>query len=313
VDFSSSRFVANSPGEPDRLQSIWTVADAGLDFTFTRLDRALALRLGWDGTIYESLEPYDPAAADPAELFEDGFLSSASLSLSYSDARAFSRSISAEEGKTLSIFVSVASPETGSDFDLARAQGAAAGYLRLPGTRHAVLATRLAGGAARGTIGGRAPFSLGGVPPPDLLGLFLLGGSGPSNQLRGYPSGALDGDAYLLLNLEVRFPIASPEWGRSTWPLFLRRLHGAVFVDAGDAFALADDPPFESHPFSWDAIRFGAGAEIGLETYLAYYLRADFRIGVARGLGPLLAPWDGGPPDDPEAVTQVYLTLGAPF
>jgi hypothetical protein len=313
LDLSSSRFVATSPGEPDRPQSIWTVADAGLSFTFTRVDRALALRLGWAGTIYDSLERYDPAAADPDELFEDGFLSSVSLALSYSDARRYARSVSPEEGKTLSLSLSVATPETGSDFDLARAQAAVAGYLRIPGTRHAVLAARLGGGAARGTVGGRAPFALGGIPAPDLLGLFLFGGPGPSNQLRGYRSGALEGDAYLIANLEVRFPIFAPEWGRSTWPVFLRRLHGAVFVDAGDAFALADDPPFDSHPFSWDRIRFGAGAEIGLETFLAYYLQADLRLGVARGLGPLLAPWDGGPPDDPDAVTQVYLTIGAPF
>jgi Tol biopolymer transport system component len=313
VDLSSSRFLASSPGEPDRLQSVWTVADAGLAFTFTRVDRALTLRLGWAGTIYDSLEPYDPAAADPAELFEDGFLSSASLAISYSDARRYARSISPEEGRTLSLLLSLAAPEIGSDFALGRAQGAAAGYLRLPGTRHAVLAARLGGGVSRGTVGGRAPFALGGIPAPDLLGLLLLGGPGPSNQLRGYPSGALEGDAYLLANLELRFPVAAPQWGRSTWPAFLRRLHGAVFVDAGDAFALADDPPFESHPFSWDRIRFGAGAEIGLETFLAYYLQADLRLGVARGLGPLLAPWDGGPPDDPDAVWQVYLTIGAPF
>ena len=91
----------------------------------------------------------------------------------------------------------------------------------------------------------------------------------------------------------------------------MRRLHGSVFVDAGDAFRVRDEP-FASHPFRWDRLRFGAGAELHLETFLAYYLQADVRIGIARGLGPLLA-WKGGPPSDPDAIWQVYVTVGAPF
>ena len=40
----------------------------------------------------------------------------------------------------------------------------------------------------------------------------------------------------LVASAEYRVPIASPELGHGTFPLSLRRVHGAVFADAGDAF-----------------------------------------------------------------------------
>jgi hypothetical protein len=311
LDLSSSRVVGISPGYPERLQSEWTLADVGLDFTFDSLARSLAFRLGWSGTLFDSLEPYDAASVPPPYLFEDGFLSAVSLSLAYSSARRFPSSISFEEGQSLALSVSSAGPTTGSDFAVTRAKAAWAGYARVPGTMHTVLALRLAGAIADGTFGGRAPYSLGGVPPFDPLTLLLLVPSAPGNMLRGYPSGAFKGNAYVLANLELRFPIFAPQLGHSTWPAFLRRVSGAVFVDAGDAFEVGDQP-FTSHPFSWDRIQFGVGGELRLETYLAYYLLTELRIGIAQGLGPLLA-WSGGPPPAPEAITQFYVTVGAGF
>jgi hypothetical protein len=312
LDLSSSRYVIVSPGDPERLQSEWTVADAGATFTFTSLERALALRVGWSGTFFDSLDPYDPAGYPPDLVFEDGFLSSVSLSVAYSDARRFASSISLEEGKSLALSLSAAGPATGSDFEIARARAAWAGYARVPGTAHTVLALRLAGGIARGTFGGRAPFSLGGIPPFDPLSLLLLVPSAPGNTLRGYPSGAFDGNAYGLLNLELRFPLGAPELGRSTWPVFLRRVSGAVFVDAGEAFEVGDEP-FHGQPFTWDQVRFGAGAELRLEAFLGYYLLTEVRVGIAQGLGPLLGSWENGWPADPDAITQVYVTLGSGF
>jgi hypothetical protein len=174
-----------------------------------------------------------------------------------------------------------------------------------------VLALRLAGGIGRGSLGGRAPFRLGGVSAPDPLAAVLLGTTGSSDQLRGYESGRLRGNAFVLANFELRVPIAAPQAGRSTWPVFLRRVHGALFVDAGDAFETGDEPGFDVHPFRWDAIRFGAGAELRAETFIAYYLPLEVRLGVAHGLGRLLR--GEGPREDPVAVPQLYLTVGASY
>jgi outer membrane protein assembly factor BamA len=197
----------------------------------------------------------------------------------------------------------------GSDYDYVWGEVAWNGYLRVPGTKQWVLALHLAAGVSQGTFGGQYPFSLGGVPQPDVAGLLLsaLGfasmGSQP-DQLRGYPSGIFQGSNLASGTLELRFPIAAPQWGYSTWPFFVRRLSGALFLDAGNAWV-----PLEGVPWP-ERIRFGAGAEIDVELVLGFFLPVVLRVGVGQGLGRLLAP---GNPPDPYAETQVYVTLGESF
>jgi outer membrane protein assembly factor BamA len=140
---------------------------------------------------------------------------------------------------------------------------------------------------------------------------FVVGGS---DALRGYTVGSLLGNGFLLGNVELRFPLFRPELGRTTWPIFLRRIHGAVFLDAGDAFEIGGNPPTPSHRLAASTLQFGAGGELRLELFLAYYLPIELRLGVARGLGPLLARWEGGAPQsDPRATTQGYITAGPAF
>ena len=289
LDLSSRLDVDNSPGPPARLQRVWNYADTGATFTFTRLARSLALRIGWSGTGYTSIAPEGPIppAFEPYR-FRDGFLSEATLQARYTDARRFVRSISPEEGRTITLALGVAGPAIGSDYALSRAQAAIAEYLRVPWTRHVVLAVRLAGGVADGTIGGRAPFTLGGVSAPDVTALLPGAIAAPSNQLRGYPTGALGGTGYVLGNLELRLPIAEPTRGRSTRPIFFRRVHGALFLDSGDAFDLPNQVAIAGHPLSADELRFSFGGELRLEVVLGYYLTTDIRIGVARPLGAAL-------------------------
>ncbi len=316
LDLSSRLFLDDSPGLPDRLQRVWQYADLGATFTVTRLARAFAVRVGWSGTGYQSVEPEQPIppALEPYR-FRDGFLSEASLEARYSDARRFVRSISPEEGRTATVALRLAAPEIGSDYALKRARASLAQYLRVPLTRHWVLALRGAGGVADGTIGGRAPFELGGLSEPEAVALLPGAIAAPADQLRGYPRGALGGTGYVLGNVELRFPIADPTRGRSTWPLFLRRAHGAIFLDAGDAFDLPGEIPIAGHRLAADELRFAAGAELRFEVVLGYYLRTDVRIGVARPLGALLGRGRAadraiGLPDDPAVV---YLTAGPSF
>jgi hypothetical protein len=288
-DLSSSLSLAESPGPPDRLQRVWTYADTGLTFTWTRLARSLALRVSWSGTRFESVEA--PAFSFPVAArirFEDGFLSDASVQASYTDARRFVHSISPEQGRTASIRLRLAAPEIGSDYALARARASIAQYVRLPLTRHAVVALRLAGGAADGTLGGNAPFELGGLGQLDPLS-FLPGAiPGSPDQLRGYETGALAGTGFVLGNLELRVPLGAPLFGRSTWPLFLRRVHGALFLDAGDAFDLPGELPFAGHRLDPEELRASAGVELRLEIVLGYHLRTDLRLGAARTFGAVL-------------------------
>jgi hypothetical protein len=316
LDLSSRLGVENSAGPPDRLEEVWNYADVGATFTFTRLARALALRVGWSGTGYRSLEPQGgiPPAFERYR-FRDGFLSEASLLARYTDARRFVRSISPEEGRTAALVLGAASPELGSDYRLLRARASVAQYLRIPPTRHAVLAVNLAGGAADGTIGGRAPFEIGGASVPDPLTLVPGTSAPPSSQLRGYPVGALAGTGFVLGNLELRFPLVDTTTGRSTWPIFFRRLHGALFLDAGDAFDLRGQVPLAGHDLSAEELRFSAGAELRVELVLGYYIRTDLRLGVARPLGALLG--EGRRADRAAGIDLAdlawYVTIGPSF
>ena len=285
VDLLSSRFVGSARAGR-RLETIWTPVDAGLDFTFTRLDWAAVLRLGWDGTYRKVLGGSTGTARLPEELGrKGGFGSEVTLRASWSDAHRFVRSISPEEGRTLSVAAAVASRDLGSDYDLRSVRGSIAQYLRVPFTRHGVLALRLAGGESSGSIGTSAPFTLGGPLQPDVLSLLLGSPLVSADELRGYPVGWLEGTGFALANAELRFPLASPERGRSTWPIFLRRVHGAVFGDLGDAFDLRGTLPFAGHRFRKDELRLGAGAELRLELALGYFAVTDLRLGLAHAFG----------------------------
>ncbi|HEY6101421.1 MAG TPA: BamA/TamA family outer membrane protein, partial [Anaeromyxobacter sp.] len=321
LDLSSSLSLEGSPGPPYRLQRLWNYADAGATFTWTRLARAVTLRLGWSGTRYQSVRPealpfpgFPVPVVPPRLRFDDGFLSDASADLRYTDARRFVHSISPEEGRTASVRLRLADPAIGSDYAVSRARATAAQYVRVPFTRHSVVAVRLAGGVARGSIGLDAPFALGGVAQLDAAslvpGTIVVG----ADQLRGYPAGALEGTGFVLGNLEVRFPIGAPLLGRSTWPLFLRRVHGALFVDAGDAFDRPGELPFAGHRASAEQLRFSTGAELRLEIVLGYSLRTDLRVGVAQPLGAALGRGRAadraiGLADD----TAFYVVLGPSF
>ncbi len=312
LDLFSERFVDASPGYPLRLMALWTPLSGGATFTFSRVERSLALRLGWAATRYDTISTPGSAEGVPADyLFKDGLLSEAAFAAVYRDGRRYANSISAEEGRSLSLRLRVAAPATGSDYQLWRGRAAWTEYTRVPWTRHVVLASRLSGALGRGSLGGSPPFSLGGLTQPNAIDLFLLQTFSPSDQLRGYPAGALGGNGIALLNLELRFPLLEPELGRSTWPLFLRRVHGALFADAGEAFVAGTERGYSGRGFHWDRLRVGAGAELRFETVIGYWLVTDLRLGVARGLG---RPFRGeSPSQDPLAEWQVYATYGPSF
>jgi hypothetical protein len=312
VDAASSRYVASARAGSRQMQAVWTPLDVGLDFTFTRLEWQGLIRLGWDASYRDVIGVDDQARAkEPEQLGRrDGFGSELTLRLAWSDAMRFVHSISPEQGRTVTLAGALAARELGSDYDLALGRGAVAQYLRVPFTRHAVLALRVAGGAANGSVGTTAPFKLGGLVQPDVLSLVLNSPAPGADELRGYPGGWLEGTGFVLANAEVRFPIATPEWGHSTWPVFLRRIHGAVYGDLGDAFDLPGKLPFAGHEFRWDELRLGAGAEVRLELALGYFAVTDLRLGLAHAFGRVFR---GEGREDHVSLFTGYAVLGGGF
>ncbi|HEY7725789.1 MAG TPA: BamA/TamA family outer membrane protein [Anaeromyxobacteraceae bacterium] len=321
LSLASSRSVGTTPESPQRLESQWAPLDAAFTFTRAHLDRLHALSLGWRSLVYRPLgeqpawppEPAPPPGAALLPPYRGAKAGEVSLGLAYGSARRFARSVSGEEGGVVALRLRLASPDLGGDQTYATARLSAATYLRLPLTRHAVLALHGSLGASSGTFARRLPFSLGGVAPPDVAAIAAgaLGGGFPTlaDELRGYPSGAFAGSSLAAGTAELRFPLLAPQLGHSAWPLLLRRLHGALFLDAGGAFR-ARDGAAGRRLGDAESLRFGAGVELRLEVVLGYYLRTDVRLGVARGLGQLLA---SPRPPDPLAETQVYFTIGESF
>jgi len=313
LSLASSRSVATTPESPARLEARWVPLDAHLTFTRSHLDRVQGLALGWRSLLFRPIGP--PPPPEPgAAAYRGASASELSLGLSYGSARRYARSISREEGGLLALRLRFASPDLGGDQSYLSARLSGSGYLRVPFTRHAVLALHASVGAATGKLAGRQPFSLGGMPPPELadLAASALGGGTASqaDQLRGYPLDAFSGSTLLSTTAELRVPLLAPSLGHSTWPAMLRRVSGALFLDGGGVFR-----PVDAGDGRWlgdvRRLRFGAGAEVRLELFLGYRLQVDLRLGVARGLGPLLA--SSPRPSDPLATTQFYAAVGEPF
>ena len=302
---ASNRYITSAPGLDGVLEEVWTPLAASVLVPVRELYRALDLSVGWLGTFYRALRP--PPGPLP---LANGFRSMVSAGLAYDDTRQFVNSISRVMGVQASLAGGITSPALGSDYSYALAQGAFNGYLRVPFTKQVVFALHLAAGTSQGSLGGQFPFSLGGIPPPNVTQLllsalgFATAGALP-NQLRGYPTGIYAGTHLASGTLELRFPIVAPQWGIATWPVYLKRISGAVFADSGMAWT-----PLPGVDW-WQRLRFGVGGELRLELVVGFALPVDVRAGVGQGLGaPFLPP---GRPADPYAETEFYLTLGDAF
>jgi len=123
----------------------------------------------------------------------------------------------------------------------------------------------------------------------------------PVRILRGYRSGSFFGEAYVLGTFEYRFPMLDVETGAWTLPVYLRRLHAALFTDVGDAWMPFKDGPFlpQNHPF---ALHTGVGAELRAEVVLGYILPTDIRFGCAHGVER-----------SPDSILDCYAALGGVF
>lgn len=188
----------------------------------------------------------------------------------FSSAQVFGYSISQERGAAAGV-TAEAVRDAGAGSSTATAF---TGDLRtyLPGLgRHHVLALRAAGGAAAGDAGVRRIFFLGGAASN---GSLLDFGREAISLLRGFPSTSFAGPRVALVNADYRWPLARPQRGMGTWPLFLHSLHAAVFADAGHAW---------SRTFSRRDIKTSAGIELSADVVAGFALPLTVTLGVAGG------------------------------
>lgn len=186
------------------------------------------------------------------------------LGAEHDSTQRYGLGISETDGRRLAVHGEIASDRWGSDRTGTATLADWAEYAALP-WRAQVLSARATGAFATGDL----LFTAGG-PPGGVVDPFDR-----DLALRGFPDVALVGERLVRETVEWRFPLALPEWAPGTLPLFLEKLHGAVFTETAQS---------RRRPAGWKHV-WGGGAEVGLDLVAGYFLPLTVRVGVARGLG----------------------------
>ena len=244
-----------------------------------------------------------------------GLLSTVGVGWRYSRGKGYSYSISPEDSRYLALDGEWTIPYVGDrtyggsftldedgapqPFNRVQVTGELREYIelsekleKLPLYNH-VFAFRIAGGVSRGDQLRYGSFRLGGSYGES--GYYRL----PSEwkMLRGFPVATASGDNYYLGTFEYRFPLLRLDWGWNTLPFFMRSVHGAVFVDAGDAWDTDSAP---GTPLA------GVGAELRLGTIVGWGLGFNARVGYAVGI----VGEDG---ISPTSTDSLYFRIGNTF
>jgi len=192
------------------------------------------------------------------------------LGIAASTARLYGYSISPEDGYSAGATAELARDGLGSSAD--ETTVTVDGRVYLPGlAAHHVVAVRGAAGTSSGTPGARRTFLLGGsLPSGDVLDF----GREAVSLLRGFPAQSFAGTHVALVNADYRFPIARPQRGVGTWPLFLHTMHAAVFADAGETW---------TDRFQMNSVKSSVGGEFSLNVIAGYSFPFTATVGAAWG------------------------------
>jgi len=183
----------------------------------------------------------------------------------HDSALQFGYSISAEEGVQIEGAVDAA---VASDADTTSVILDVRGFHRVFG-RHTVVAGRIAFAGSSGDLQDRRRFSAAGSGPSVAAFAF---GRDTIGLLRGIAADDVVGSRATVANLDLRFPLAYPERGFGSWPVFLRSIHSAVFLDAAQAW---------DRSIALDDFRTSLGGELSVDAVLGHSFSVTFAAGAA--------------------------------
>jgi len=185
-------------------------------------------------------------------------------------ARFYGYSISPEHGIAAGATAEIVRQGLGSFADATVTTGDVRAYLPALAPHH-VVALRVGGGVSNGdeTVG--RTFRLGGHEPALDAASF---DSEAFSLLRGFRGNSFAGTRVAVANAEYRWPIARPQRGIGTWPIFLHSLHGALFADAGHAW---------TRSFSASAIKTSVGGQFSADIVAGYVAPLTLTVGAAWG------------------------------
>ncbi len=269
LDMTFASLLTDRTGTADYVQRERTV-DVALVFPLLKNLSQHVLTVGYRRKEVSALTSLPPWPGYSGPVPAEGILASGRLSYLFNNAHQYAFSISPEGGRTVEIGYERLDRSLGSDFAVTKYTADWHEYIDFPWKHHVLLA-RVFGGTSEGDVIPQRAFQLGGDNP----GNTTIPVDAEIVYLRGYPLNAFRGRKAALASLEYRFPVRNIESGFGTAPVFLRRLHGAVFAEAGNAW----DGSFRSKDF-----KRSIGGELRLDTTLVYYLPITFRFVVAKGL-----------------------------
>jgi Tol biopolymer transport system component len=280
TDFLAAQGVAKDYGERDRT---W---GAALIIPLLRNARQHELTIGYRRKELSDLTDLPPWPGYDGPIPFRGRLVSGRVSYLYNDSHRYALSISPEEGRTIEVGAERFDQSFGSDLEFTKYTADWHEFLDMP-WKHHVLLLRAFAGTSTGNGPPQGAYQLGGDSPGDITMTLV----DREVTLRGYPTNVLRGRKAALGSMEYRFPISLLERGFDTKPIYYRKLHGAVFFEAGNAW---DGTPHASD------LKRSVGAEARLDMQLAYYLPLTLRFVLAKGL-------------DPQGESQAYIGLWMPI
>jgi hypothetical protein len=185
-------------------------------------------------------------------------------------SKTYAYSISPQDGVLVGVTEELARQALGSSAD-ANALTVDGRLYVSPFARHQVLAVRIAGGLSSGDATVRRAFHLGGAQPN--LNVVDFGRQSIS-LLRGFAADTFAGNHVALMNADYRWPVARPQWGHGTWPVFLHTVHAAVFADVGHAW---------TGTFAARDLKSAVGGELSLDVIAGYSFPLHAVFGAAWG------------------------------
>lgn len=235
---------------------------AGITLPLQKLESGLDITAGYHLRDQKALSELSGNRFNGLPVFQ-GRRDSFFAGFSYGNSRKYPWSVSHEEGRNLTGRVDYYSSNSGSEIESREYTITWQEFLRLNG--HHTLMLRLAGGMAEGERTPQQAFQLGG-----LTSQFNPFG------VRGYEQGSAAGDYVATGTAEYRFPAWYFLRGFRTKPVFFDRLHGALFVDAGEVWS-------KERSFRGNKLRIGAGTEIRMDFTIGYWLKVTPAVGYAHG------------------------------
>jgi hypothetical protein len=232
--------------------------------------------IDWFRLVKPPMFVLDPNQRVPSRPPSDYAQAGVGSRLAFSQVKSTTFGYGAQAGWDASVSLRLDHPALGATYRNVTVGYAVDAFQRLWGVTP-TLAVRFVGALRAGDLARPGGFSLGGVPPQDVvMAIVNSTRSAASGYLRGYPNRIVAGNQFHLLNLEYHQELWQLERGLQSLPIYLRRVNLAVLGDAGTAF----DGPFDPDKH----LRVSVGGALRLDAFFGYYVPGTFEIGYARGL-----------------------------